>query len=492
MVQGGLASAELPRTGVRLDPAQPAAPESAFFRADGPHEGRPDGDVEFAFGVGFEYAKDPLRGVGIDEAGGERVLASLVDHAVFTRLGASITPVRWMSFDLSIPFALYETGDARTATYGGQRVTPPASQGVGDPRVGLRLRPVDTQAFDLLIGGRVWAPIGTSSAYLSDHRLRAEADLGASGELERVLYGCTVSVSPGFFLDRDGDRVAASCGVHAKLTPALSIGLEPSFALFRDVDQAGEAGTQLLVEPLAAARLKAGGFRLAVGGGPGFGGAPGTAQVRLLLNVAYEGSASPDTAAVRVADRDLDEIPDGEDACPEEAGPRAKNKERNGCPAQDRDADGVRDHDDYCPDRPGIPYADAKANGCPDGDNDDAPDTIDECPSEPGNPPTYCPKYARLAGGTFKITPAIEFRDATLTPSSVAAIEEIAATMRANPKYEQVSISLGTKGVRPALSDLRAQQLILIFRAGNLDSNRYEVVLRDDVRGGVVQARLVR
>jgi hypothetical protein len=488
----GIARAELPRSGVRLDPVQPAAPESAFFRAEGPHERRPDGEVELAFGVGLEYAKDPLRSVAVDATGGERVLTSLVDHALFARFGASISPIQWLAFDLTIPFALYETGDARSATYGGERVTPPAAQGIGDPRVGLRIRPVDMEAFDLVLGGHVWTPVGTSSAYLSDHRLRAEADLSVAGELTKVLYGCTASIAPGFFLDRDGDRIAGSCGVHAKLTPALSVGLEPSFALLRDVDQTGAVSMQVLVEPLAAARLKTGGLQLSMGGGPGFGGAPGAAELRLLLNIAYQSSGKPEVARAGVSDRDLDEIPDGQDACPEEAGPKAANKARNGCPAQDRDADGVRDNDDYCPDRAGIAHADAKANGCPDGDNDDLPDTIDACPTEPGPSPSYCPKYARLSGGTFKITPAIEFRDATLTPASVAALEEIAATMRANPKYEQVSIGLGTKGVRSSVSDLRAQQIIFVFRAGNLDSNRYEVVLRDDLRGGIVQARIVR
>jgi hypothetical protein len=494
-ILAGVAKAELPRSGVRLDPVQPAAPESAFFRAEGPHEERPEGEVELAVGVGLEYAKDPLRSVGVDATGGERVLTSLVDHALFARLGASIGPVGWLAFDLSIPFALYETGDARSATYGGERVTPPAAQGIGDPRVGLRIRPVDMEAFDFVVGGHVWTPVGTSSAYLSDHRLRAEVDFSAAGELTKVLYGCTVSVAPGFFADRDGDRIAGSCGVHGKLTPALSLGLEPSFALVRDVDQTGAASMQVLVEPLAAARLKTGGLQLSMGGGPGFGGAPGTAELRLLLNVAYQISSKPEVAQTRVADRDLDEIPDAQDACPEEAGPKAantNNKARHGCPAQDRDADGVRDNDDYCPDRAGIAHADAKANGCPDGDNDDLPDTIDACPSEPGPSPSYCPRYARLSGGTFKITPALEFREATLTPPGVAALEEIAATMRANPKYEQVSIALGTKGVRSSVSDLRAQQIIFIFRAGNLDSNRYEVVLRDDLRGGIVQARIVR
>lgn len=491
MLAGTSASAEVPREGVRLDIAQPAPPDSPFFRAVGPHEPRADDEVEFAFGLGLEYAKDPLRTVAVDAGGGERVLSSLVDHAIFARVAASITPVRWISFDLSVPFALYETGDARTVTYAGSSVAPPTSQGVGDPRVGLRARFVDTEPFDLLLGARVWAPIGTSSAYLSDHRLRAEVELGFAGELSTVLYGCSASVAPGFFLPRDGDRIGVNCGVHAKLTPALSMGVEPSVVLLRDIDQGGAERLQLLLEPLAAAQLKAGDFRISLGGGPGFGSAPGTAQVRLLLGLSYLGVGKPEEAKAGVADRDLDEIPDPQDACPDEAGPKNKARDRNGCPAQDRDADGVRDADDYCPDRPGIEHADAKANGCPDSDNDELPDTIDSCPNEPGAAPTYCPIYARLSGTSFKISPPIEFRDAALTPGGVKALEEVAATMRANPKLEQVSISLGTKGVRSSVSDLRAQQIILLFRA-NLDTNRFEVVLRDDVKGGVVNVRIVR
>ncbi|MCK6590327.1 MAG: hypothetical protein L6Q76_22410 [Polyangiaceae bacterium] len=487
----GAASAEVPREGVRLDLAQPAPPESTFFRAAGPHETRADDEVEFAFGLGLEYAKDPLRTVAVDAAGGERVLASLVDHAVFARIGASIAPIRWISFDLSIPFALYETGDARTVTYAGSHVAPPSTQGIGDPRVGLRARFIDTETFDLHLGARAWAPIGSSSAYLSDHRIRAEAELGVAGELSKILYGCSIGIAPGFFLPRDGDRIAASCGVHAKLTPALSAGLEPSVVVLRDIDGTGAAGTQILIEPLAAAQLRAGDFRISLGGGPGFGGAPGTAELRMMFGVAYVGVGRPEEGPAAVADRDLDTIPDQEDACPAEAGPKSKTKDRHGCPAQDRDGDSVRDGEDYCPDRPGVAHADPKGNGCPDSDNDAEPDPIDGCPTEPGAPPMFCPKYARLSGSAFKINPAIEFRGEALTPAGTAALEEIAATMRANPKLEQVSISLGTKGVRSSISDARAQKIILIFRA-NLDTNRFEVVLRDDQRGGLVQARIVR
>jgi hypothetical protein len=210
-----------------------------------------------------------------------------------------------------------------------------------------------------------------------------------------------------------------------------------------------------------------------------------------MLGISYVGIGKPEEAPAGVADRDLDEIPDPDDACPGEAGPKSKTKERHGCPTQDRDGDGVRDGDDYCPDRAGVAHSDPKGNGCPDSDNDAEPDPIDGCPSEPGAPPMFCPQYARLSGTAFKINPAIEFRGEALTPASVTALEEVAATMRANPKFEQVSVSLGTKGVRPSISDARAQQIILIFRA-NLDTNRFEVVLRDDQRGGIVQAKIVR
>lgn len=79
-------------------------------------------------------------------------------------------------------------------------------------------------------------------------------------------------------------------------------------------------------------------------------------------------------------DRDGDGVGDGEDRCPESAGPEGNR----GCPTTDRDGDGVPDSGDECPSEPG-PQGDA---GCPedpgrDADGDGVVDTRDNCPGEP-------------------------------------------------------------------------------------------------------------
>jgi hypothetical protein len=480
-------------SGVRIDTLQLSSPESMFFRAEGPHTPAAEG-VEFAAGLGFEYAKGPLKEVFVATDGTRTTQATLIEHAVLARVAASITPLHWLAFDVSLPFALYETGEQGKAL---NRVRPAAveSPGIGDLRLGVHFRPVDTTAFGLILGGRFWAPFGQTPTYLSDHSFRGEVDIGVAGELSRVLYGCTINVAPTFFIRRTGDRVAASCAVHVKLGEVVSLGVEPAFAMVTHENADGSNTFGILVEPLGALRLKVGPVRLGFAAGPGFGGGQGSAEIRGLFSAAYVGLGKPPKPPPAApSDRDLDKIPDDQDACPDEAGPPSRDPKANGCPSHDRDGDGIRDDEDYCPDRPGIPYPDPKANGCPDTDNDGLPDPIDKCVNEPGTAANGgCPKFARLTSGGFKIDPPIEFGTGEkLRPEGKSALEEIAATMRANPKIEQVSIGIGTKGVRAALSDKRAQEILLILRANNLDSNRYEVVLREDLRAGAVVVRLVK
>ena len=460
--------------------------------------------TEVGLSLGIDYAEAPIRAVSVDQSGGATDVTNVVDRALLLRASASFSPVYWMWIDLQAPFSLFEqtpiTGTS--LLYGGQAIGAASGPGLGDLRAGLHFRPIDTDSFDLILGGRYWAPVGSAEAYLSDGRFRAEADLAVAGRVGKLMYGCTVSVAPTFFFPRDGDRVSASCGVHGLPMPYLSIGLEPSFAAYRDLrDARSKPGAPVdavvfQVEPLVAARFSYKDFSISLAGGPGFGDAPGTPQVRGMLQLSYRIDGKPKEvfAPAKPTDIDLDGIVNDRDACPEEAGPDNADEKRRGCPFLDADGDLIPDQDDACPNNAGTHSKVATANGCPDADNDLLPDPIDQCKNEPGDAKTGCPTYARLEKKGFAINPPLGFADnsAALSKQAKAALEEIAATMRANPKLGHVSIALGTKGAPAALSDKRAEQISLVIRNMNVDPQRFEVVLQDALKSGLVEVKLVK
>ncbi len=493
--------------GIRIDQLQPASPESPFLRALGPHE-KGANTIEFAFGLSLDYGMGLLKAVSIDTQGGESVAATPVQNGLLAHVGGSITPLPWLTVDLALPVGLFVGGDLpQSLDQYGVTLRQPETFGVGDLRAGLHMRPLDTKNLTFVAGARFWAPVGSTASFLSDKRLRAEVDLGVASEKGSLRWGCTAFVSPLFFIDvkgSDGERIALACAAQVKAASFLWVGLEPAFAMFNQThayvgkDAARKASPpssiDLQIEPLASVRMSFGGMQIGVSGGPGFGGAAGTPGFRGVLSLAYVGGGRPKAAPPKgPPDRDLDKIPDADDACPDEAGPSNADPKERGCPSSDKDGDSIRDEEDACPQSPGVKHPSAEANGCPDIDNDQMPEPVDKCPTEPGAAPEGCPKYARLKGETFEIKPPIKFITGDqLAPEGQAALEEIAATMRANPKIEQVSVSLGTKGVSADLSDRRAQAIIFVLRSGSLDSNRYEVVLRDDLRAGNVQARIIK
>lgn len=504
------ARAEPPRNGVRLDGLQSSSAGSAFFRAEGPHE-KKVGVTEVGLSLAVDFAEAPLRAVVVAEDDSTVDEKKVVERALMMRVGASLAPAYWVWIDFQAPFALFEQSgitDADRWIFAGQTVRAPSAPALGDIRAGLHFRPIDTESFDLILGGRYWAPVGSIDAYLSDGQFRAEADLGVAGKVGRLLYGCTVSVAPGFFAPRDGDRVAASCGIHGLPVPFLSLGIEPSFALFRDRRDVADAQTggrkkedvfSFQLEPLASIRLQhSSGFSAALSGGPGIGNAPGTPQGRVMLQLSYlfDGKPKPPPAPpAKPKDLDSDGIVNEQDSCPEQAGPENSDPKLRGCPVLDTDGDLVRDEEDACPVDAGTKHPDVKANGCPDSDNDLLPNPIDSCRNEPGDVKNSgCPVYARLNNRAFVITPPIVFADGSsaLSKQAKQALEEIASTMRANQKLGHVSISLGTKGTPGALSDKRAEQISLVLLGANVDSQRFEVVLQESQKSGAVEVRVVK
>jgi outer membrane protein OmpA-like peptidoglycan-associated protein len=220
---------------------------------------------------------------------------------------------------------------------------------------------------------------------------------------------------------------------------------------------------------------------------------------------------SPEVAR-RVEDRDHDGVPDGEDACPDEPGPRTDDPRTSGCPPPptDLDGDAILDDVDACPSVPGVADADPKKNGCPpDRDGDHVPDAVDACPDVPGLaspdprmngcPPDRdgdrvpddadacpdapgpvsadpakngCPLPAPPAlavvnGGLIEIAEPVKFRfgSAALDPASDAVLEAVRSVLSEHPEIRRVRVEghtddVGGSAYNLALSDKRARSVV--------------------------------
>lgn len=486
----------------RIDTMQTASADSEFTRAEGTWKEFDEG-IAYAFRLDTEYLLSPMTSVVEGGASPEDDEVRLVAHALLGHIGASLSPFYWMNLELRFTFAPFETGDPDDRVP--QQRFEAGKPGVGDTRVGAHFRPYTSPELGVSIGARWWGPTGSDAAYLAGRNKfsRFELTPAIAGEVDLLLYGCTLGIAPLWFAGRDGDRLAASCGAHFKLAPMFTLGLEPHLALFsygapasqqrrpEHTPGLGKADLVVQFEPTAVVAFRFGDFSVAVSGSPGIGDAPGMAKARAMLTLGWASRGERVVEDV-VSDRDLDGVADEYDACPDAAGP----KTRRGCPDErDTDGDGIVEGD-ACPDQAGASYEDPEANGCPDRDNDHLADPVDPCPDEPGVDTGGCPQYARLDadGDSFVIDPPILFSRGghKLGPTANAALLEIIATMRANPTIEQISVSVGTKRTTQRITDKRAEVLLQIFSEQNLDTSRFEVVLDEELDGGKVNVRVIR
>jgi outer membrane protein OmpA-like peptidoglycan-associated protein len=197
------------------------------------------------------------------------------------------------------------------------------------------------------------------------------------------------------------------------------------------------------------------------------------------------------------SDADRDAVLDGLDQCPDT--PVGATADVKGCPG-DADGDRVFDGLDRCPGTP--PGVVVDTVGCPkDGDNDGVPDGIDKCPNSPVGQrvdPTGCPLTRDSDGdgvsdnldrcpGTPAGTPVdpvgcvILFREertpgarptvilkgvnfetgrSSLTPESYAVLDQVAASLVANPEINievaGYTDNTGAAAVNTRLSRARA------------------------------------
>jgi len=155
-------------------------------------------------------------------------------------------------------------------------------------------------------------------------------------------------------------------------------------------------------------------------------------------------------------DNDGDGIVDRLDACPNTPGP----VENRGCPIMDRDGDGVPDDVDRCPDVPG-----PKENGgCPDTDrdHDGIPDRLDKCPDDPGLPPDGCPKkytLVEIKKDRIVIKQQVHFASAAykVLPDSFPLLDQVALVLRDYPAMK-VSVEGHTDSVGPEAMNMKLSQ----------------------------------
>jgi outer membrane protein OmpA-like peptidoglycan-associated protein/opacity protein-like surface antigen len=185
-------------------------------------------------------------------------------------------------------------------------------------------------------------------------------------------------------------------------------------------------------------------------------------------------------------DLDGDGIVDRKDKCPDKAGP----PEREGCPEEDKDKDGIADEKDKCPDEPEDKDQFEDEDGCPDPDNDKdgVVDEKDKCPNEPETKNGYqdedgCPDEVPAPVKKFTgVIKGINFRrnSADIKASSFPLLKEAVSVFKEYPALRvEISGHTSDEGKRDfnmKLSRKRAEAVKLFLVSAGIDERRIGTV----------------
>lgn len=391
--------------GFRVNRFEPAERGSDWFILDSLDLRAPT--VRPAVGVIADYHTPGLTTFGSNQQ--EVVANQLTLHG-----GASLTILDRVRLGLHLPFVATSEGAGHTIAgrvYG----APSPTSAIGDLRMAADFRLFGRYGDPFLAsaGSRVWAPTGNPAAYTGDDEWRVDLHAQFAGDIGPIAYAARAAYD---VRSRDivfagsplgGRTFAYAVAVGARfLDRKILVGPELYGSAQLDnprqqfVGPEGSSQLDTLAEVTESPSRRGVPLEVLFGvhafpvrhlklhGGVGRGITPsyGSPDLRVLFGVDFHLAVDDD--------RDGDEIPDKEDACPTRPGPRTDDPKTNGCPPerpkptpkpQDRDGDGIIDAEDACPDDPGEKNDDPKKNGCPsDRDNDGVIDREDACPDVPG------------------------------------------------------------------------------------------------------------
>jgi outer membrane protein OmpA-like peptidoglycan-associated protein len=266
------------------------------------------------------------------------------------------------------------------------------------------------------------------------------------------------------------------------------------------------------------------GMTFALAAGPGLARGIGAPDYRLLAMLGWAKPEAEPAPRIEprpvIVDSDGDGLLDPEDKCPKEPEDKDAFQDEDGCADPDNDGDGVLDVADGAPldpedkdsfeDADGVPDPDNDKDGIldvadgapnepedkdafededgvpdPDNDRDTVADVSDDCPTAPGKPENKgCPIAVRIdnQAGRILILKKVEFatnKDVIL-PRSFPLLEEVAATIAANPQLKRLRVEGHTDSDGPDaynldLSRRRAKSVVKwLVDIAKVDPSRLE------------------
>lgn len=346
------------------------------------------------------------------------------------------------------------------------------------------------------VAAAVTLPTATESSYAGPGSVTASGQLLAAHASRRFFAGANVGFG---YQDKvllgsmtQGNRVLFGAGVSWRASDKLRVSGELFGAA--GIGQR-DAGAATPVEALLGLRYRLArtvGVSLGLGRGVLRGvGAPamhGVLAFELMPQATAVEPLRPPAPYVPPPDQDGDQLADAEDHCPAEAEDQDGFADRDGCPDPDNDFDSVADAADKCPlereDKDGVDDADGcpdldddgdqvvgaadkcpkvaedrdafeDGDGCPDPDDDQDGilDAADKCPRQPEtindvDNQDGCPDSGfaavLVAAERFELMMPVSFvgQTAKLSPSSLPVLEQVAATLRANPGIARIRIGV--------------------------------------------------
>ncbi|HWV39449.1 MAG TPA: OmpA family protein [Vulgatibacter sp.] len=388
---------------------------------------------------------------------GDDKLGDLVEHRLDLHLLGSWAILDALEIGADLPVTAWQAHGFDRLAREGFPDDPPGRAGLGDARILGRLRLVSEARAPVGVAIALEArlPTGRDDAFLGERGLV----LAPRAAIERTFAGALRLAFEGGYRLRTEAGQYLNLYVGDELTFALagSLPLAPRWTAYAELLAATPARAPFTrrsadalktpLEALAGVRTELGrGFDALAGAGTGIAAESGFGREswRLFAAIAYAQEGRP----VVPGDPDGDGLAGSDDRCPLDPGPA----ELDGCP--DRDDDGIPDVEDACPDEPG-------------------PAVRDGCPAED--------PLVVYEGGAISLRGAINFDtdEAEVKEDSFEILDQVAATLLANPKVRRVRIeghtdSVGSAAYNRTLSQRRAAAVLRYLVTKGVARDRLE------------------